>query len=50
MFTDAIGGPPQRLEVREIQGELVAFFPADDNDAAPVVLVADMQGDWAPAS
>lgn len=49
-FRDAIGSPPQVLEVREIQGELVAFFPADENDAAPVVLVSDMNGDWAPAS
>jgi hypothetical protein len=49
-FRDAIGGPFQVLEVREVRGELMALFPAVDDEPAAALPVDDMSGDWEPAS
>ncbi|MDB5975126.1 MAG: hypothetical protein JWR07_1886 [Nevskia sp.] len=49
-YTDAIGGPPQVLQVRESGGELVAVFAGIEGDEETAeVAVADMSGTFAPA-
>jgi hypothetical protein len=47
LFTDAIGAPPERLEVVEDAGELCARF--EGGDEVVLTPVRNMQGTWAPA-
>lgn len=49
-FLAAIGGPAQRIEVVEQDGELLARFPAADGDEGADVPVADMLGEFTPAT
>lgn len=49
-FQDAIGGPPQRIEVLQQDGRLVARFPPADGDEGADVPVADMLGEFTPAA
>lgn len=45
-FQDAIGGPAQTIEVIEVDGELLARFPAADGDDGADVPVADIAGEF----
>lgn len=45
VFHDLIGAPPQKLPVRESDGELVAVFVGDDGEAVEIP-VADMAGEF----
>jgi hypothetical protein len=46
-YLDAIGGPAQRIQVLQQDGELFARFPAIEGDEEPgEIPVADMAGDF----
>lgn len=48
--SDPIGGPPQLVQVDEVEGELVAVFaPVPGVDKPGAVPVADMAGTFMPA-
>ena len=49
-YLDPIGAPAQRIEVREVGGELVAVFPPTDEDEGAEILVKDMAGDFRPGA
>ena len=44
-FTDAIGAPPERIEVVDDDGELCARF-IDSEGKVDLLLVANMSGTW----
>jgi hypothetical protein len=48
MYTDPSGAPPERLEVLDDAGELVARFTDGDGDTE-LVPIADMAGTFARA-
>ena len=49
-YVDPIGGPPQRVHVDEVGGDLVAVFAPDaGDDDAGLVPVSDMAGEFMPA-
>jgi hypothetical protein len=46
-YIDPIGGPPQRIQVREDDGQLVARFESiEGDDEAADVPIADMAGEF----
>jgi hypothetical protein len=47
LYTDPIGAPPERVDVREVDGELVACFAGQPDDCT--LLVDDMAGTFTPA-
>jgi hypothetical protein len=49
-FTDAIGAPPQGVEVIEVNGVLCAAFPDEESGGRAIVPVEDMAGTWRAAS
>jgi hypothetical protein len=49
-FLDAIGAPPQVIQLVEVAGELLAVFPPLDGNRGAEIPVADMQGTFAPTA
>lgn len=44
LYTDPIGGPPQKILVRDDAGQLVAFFEGLEGDEGAEIPIADMSG------
>jgi hypothetical protein len=49
-FLDAIGAPPQVIQLVEVAGELLAVFPPQDGNRGAKIPVADMHGTISPAA
>jgi hypothetical protein len=47
-FLDNIGGPPQAVNVVHVDGELVARFPAAEEDQCADLPVQDLGGQFVP--